>query len=123
MMPWQFFGGHCEIIIVFRLLFVLKLDIFIFLHIKLKFCGEKYFWMINSNLYKKQYTNVNLTSNVMVWGILMLFTCVPFEIMVVMTTRNGIYLILQFQNLTYTCWRKVSKLQSEFSYHSRDINR
>ena len=39
----NFFRGQCEAIIVFRLLFGLNLGNFYFGHIRLKFCGGKYF--------------------------------------------------------------------------------
>ena len=67
-LSWQFFRCQCEVIIVFRVLFGLKLGNFYFGHIKLKFCGGKYFYVINSHFYTKQYNNINLTSNVMILG-------------------------------------------------------
>ena len=46
------FGCQCEVMVVFRLLFGLKLGNFYFGPIKVNFLRRKYFWMINSNFCK-----------------------------------------------------------------------
>ena len=46
---------------------------------------------------------------------------VLFEDVITVATKKGLYLQLQFQNLTNTCWGKVPKFQEKVSYHSRVI--
>ena len=60
------FGCQCEVMVVFKLLFGLKLGNFYFGHIKLKFFKKEIFLDDKFKFLQKQYTNVNLTSNVMI---------------------------------------------------------